>query len=197
MKRLKDEMKSLQKEMRNTKDPQEISKLNKKLLKLNSEYMHHSLKVNLYTFLPIILIFGWLANIFSGFPFEPNTTINLELTLKSLDENISLVLPNQLELVNETKTGSKVFYTILSKQEGSYDIKILPCNSSIKLISSTKLTNKTKAMQTINDACIKSAFIRYRPLKFNILGIKMGWFWAYLLFSLFLSSIIRKMFKVY
>ena len=197
MKYLKEEMQKLQKEMKSTKDTKEISKLNKKLLKLNSEYMKHSMRVNLYTFLPIILIFSWLSNIYSGLPFEPNTTVDLVVSLKSADLNVSLQVPEGLKLINQTKDSSKIVYTLLSEKEGSYELKFLPCNSTLNLVSSTQLTNKTEPRIALNDNCVKNIIVRYRPLKFNILGIKMSWFWAYILFSLFLSSIIRKVIKVY
>ncbi len=197
MKHLKEEMKSLQTQMRNTKNTQEISKLNKKLLKLNSEYMRHSMKINLYTFLPIILIFGWLTNIYSGLPFEPGTSIDLELTLKNANSNISLEVPSELEVINKTNRSSHIIYTLRSTEEGTYNLKILPCNSTLTLISSSSLINKTKSRVALNDGCVKSTLIRYRPLKFNLLGIRMGWIWVYLIFSLFLSSIFRKILKVY
>jgi uncharacterized membrane protein (DUF106 family) len=61
MKSLKKELKSLQKEMKTLKDnPEKFMKTQKKAMQKNLEYMKHSMKPTLITFLPLILIFGWL-----------------------------------------------------------------------------------------------------------------------------------------
>jgi uncharacterized membrane protein (DUF106 family) len=61
MKALKKELKSLQKEMKTLKeDPEKFMKAQKKAMQKNLEYMKHSMKPTLITFIPLILIFGWL-----------------------------------------------------------------------------------------------------------------------------------------
>ena len=65
MKQLKDEMKELQKEMKELKnDPKKMMEVQTKAMQTNSKYMMQSMKSTLITFIPIILIFGWMnANI--------------------------------------------------------------------------------------------------------------------------------------
>jgi len=63
LKELKNQVKKYQKEMRNHKyDAQKLMELQKKAMALNLKYMKHSMKPMLFTFIPIILIFGWLKN---------------------------------------------------------------------------------------------------------------------------------------
>ncbi len=61
MKALKTELKSLQKEMKTLKDnPEKFIAHQKRAMEKNLEYMKHSMKPTLVTFIPLILIFGWL-----------------------------------------------------------------------------------------------------------------------------------------
>lgn len=61
MKSLKAELKSMQKEMKTLKDnPEKFMKVQKQAMQKNLQYMKHSMKPTLITFIPLILIFGWL-----------------------------------------------------------------------------------------------------------------------------------------
>lgn len=63
LKELKTQVKNHQKEMKNHKDDhQKMMEIQKQAMSLNMKYMKHSMKPMLFTFIPIILIFGWLRN---------------------------------------------------------------------------------------------------------------------------------------
>src|SRR3989338_11025380 len=65
MKQLKDELKEFQKEMKELKaHPEKMMEVQKKAMQTNMKYMSHSMRSTLVTFVPIILLFGWMnANI--------------------------------------------------------------------------------------------------------------------------------------
>ena len=66
MKELKSELKSLQKEMKTLKDnPERFLKVQKEAMAKNLIYMKHSMKPTLITFIPLIIIFGWLRSTFA------------------------------------------------------------------------------------------------------------------------------------
>lgn len=66
MKELKAELKSLQKEMKTLKDnPDKFLKVQKEAMSKNLVYMKHSMKPTLITFVPLIIIFGWLRSTFN------------------------------------------------------------------------------------------------------------------------------------
>lgn len=78
MKELKDEMKATQKKMKELKDqPDKVMSMQKDAMKKNMEYMKHSMKPMLFTFIPIIVIFGWLRNYYTALG---NPTIFFGLT---------------------------------------------------------------------------------------------------------------------
>jgi len=65
MKSLKTELKSMQKEMKTLKDnPEKFMAHQKKTMEKNLEYMKHSMKPTFFTFIPLIIIFGWLRSSF-------------------------------------------------------------------------------------------------------------------------------------
>jgi len=66
MKTLKAEIKDFQKEMKeNKEDKDKMMELQKKAMEKNMKYMKHSMKPTLVTFVPIILIFGWLRTTYT------------------------------------------------------------------------------------------------------------------------------------
>jgi len=66
MKALKKELKELQKEMKTLRDnPEKFMKIQKKAMAKNLEYMKLSMKPTLITFIPLIIVFGWLRATFS------------------------------------------------------------------------------------------------------------------------------------
>jgi uncharacterized membrane protein (DUF106 family) len=65
MKSLKKELKDIQKEMKTLKDnPEKFMAAQKKAMEKNLTYMKHSMRPTLITFVPLILIFGWLRTRF-------------------------------------------------------------------------------------------------------------------------------------
>lgn len=72
MKELKTEMKDMQKKMKEMKDqPGKMMEMQKEAMKRNMEYMKHSMKPTLFTFIPIIIIFGWLRNYYTALGNPP------------------------------------------------------------------------------------------------------------------------------
>ena len=68
MKGLKEEIKHLQGEAKKFKDDQKKAmELMKRANLKNLEYTKHSLKPTLFTFIPLILIFGWLKATFGDY----------------------------------------------------------------------------------------------------------------------------------
>ncbi|MFH1585435.1 MAG: EMC3/TMCO1 family protein [archaeon] len=75
IKRLKDEQKDLQKQMKEVKDnPEKVIELQKTMFPLTGELMKHSMRPMIYTTVPLILFFRWFMDYFNqpaleGFKF--------------------------------------------------------------------------------------------------------------------------------
>ena len=66
MKTLKDDMKLLQNQMKDASHPAEHKMtLQKQILEKNMSYMKQSMKPMLITFIPIIILFGWLRSYYT------------------------------------------------------------------------------------------------------------------------------------
>jgi|SRR3989344_8286932 len=67
MKSLKDELKQHQKEMKDHKgDPKKMMEIQGRAMEKNMKYFMHSLKPMIITFIPLILVFGWLKETYNG-----------------------------------------------------------------------------------------------------------------------------------
>lgn len=67
VKNLREDMKKLQKEMKDTKDEKRKIDISKTIWEKNMETMKHSIKPMLITFLPIIVLFNWLRSAYTGY----------------------------------------------------------------------------------------------------------------------------------
>ena len=67
MKELKEIQKTCQIKVKENKDnPKELAKVQKEMLDCSMELTKHSMKPLLFTFIPLILLFGWLKGIYVG-----------------------------------------------------------------------------------------------------------------------------------
>lgn len=78
MKNIRDKQKQYQKEIKELRhDPKAMMEKQKQAMKLTGSYFKYSMKPMLYTFLPIILIFGWMRA-----QFPPGTAVMAVFGLK-------------------------------------------------------------------------------------------------------------------
>ncbi|MBI5797569.1 DUF106 domain-containing protein [Candidatus Woesearchaeota archaeon] len=72
MKELKDEIKQIQKEMKEFKNyPDKIMDLQKRAWEKTMKQFMHSLKPTLITFIPILIIFGWMRTYYTSIGNPP------------------------------------------------------------------------------------------------------------------------------
>src|SRR3990167_6922652 len=118
MKRLKDEMKEHQKQMK--ENPEKIGELQKKAMSANLEYMRHSFKPTLITFIPIILIFGWLGAHLAFVPIMPGEEFTVGVLFESAQGKAHIVVPEGIEVVGEDvkDVNSGTEFTLKGVREG-------------------------------------------------------------------------------
>ena len=206
MKQLKDEMKEFQKEMKELKaHPEKMMEVQKKAMQTNMKYMGHSMKSTLFTFIPIILIFGWMNAHLAFEPLLPNEEFKIELTFdKNIEGDVTLGVPEGIDIVGEgTKTiVDKRSSFILKGEEGDYmDDKALSFSyggkTDYKDIIITKEQRYTKPLD-VRKGDIKKIEVGNEQMKlFRFFGIQFNWLWTYILFSVISSILIRKLLKVY
>jgi len=203
MKDLKDEMKELQKEMKELRSqPEKMMVVQKKSMQTNMKYMSHSMRSMLFTFIPIILIFGWMNSHLAFEPILPGQEFTTSvLFYTDVKGNVELVIPEGVSVNGELdKTISdSVVKWILKGEEGEY---LLEYNVDGKRYSKELLiTNEqayAKPVKPVKDKIVKQITVDNVKMKvLNLFGWKVGWLGSYIILSIVFSMILRKIFKVY
>ena len=202
MKALKKELKDLQKEMKDLKeDPKKFMEVQKKAMQKNMEYMKHSMKATLYTFIPIIIIFGWMQGHLGYDPIEPNEAFKVSVLMQEgLPGEITLSSVPELNIDQATKAASSTVTWELRGTEGEYKLFVTYGENQYEhdLIITTEHIYKSPVKKL--KGAIKSITVEMAPIKpfgsFGILGWHPGWLGAYILLSIVFSLGARKVFKV-
>jgi len=125
MKQLKDEIKALQKQAKELKqEPEKAMAVQKKAMQTNMKYMMQSMKATLITFIPIIIIFGWLQMHLAFMPILPDQDFTMTVNFKEgVHGNISISVPEGITVLGEKVkkvTDSRVIFG-LNGEAGVYD----------------------------------------------------------------------------
>ncbi len=214
MKSMKDKMKKYQKLMKENRDkPEKMMKIQKKAMSYNMEYMKMSMKPTLFTFIPIIIIFGWLSANFAYIGISPGEefTVNAyfdesfegsaELSVVPQNQGLSLVSPAQKEV-----TENKVSWDISTDREGIYTLQFQAGDEKKEKEVMISEDNKYKEPEAkYKGNIIKKVEVELEevkpmqdiPLLKDIFWIgNFGWLGTYILFSIIFSISIRKLLKI-
>ncbi len=205
MKRLKTELKDYQKQMKESRDsPEKLVELQKKAMGVNMQYMKHSFKPTLITFIPIILIFGWLNAHLAFMPIMPGEEFTVDVLFdEGVEGKVQVVVPPGIGVVGEKvkDVNSGVEFVLKGVQEGEYFIDIEHegkiYSKEVVMTKKQEYAEQTKTFQ----GPVKSVTIRYEKLKplgeFALFGWKPGWLGLYIIFSLVFSMGLRKVLKLH
>jgi uncharacterized membrane protein (DUF106 family) len=203
MKTLKDDMKKFQKEMKDFKEhPEKVLEVQKQAMETNMKYMMHSMRPTLVTFIPLILIFGWLNAYLAFEPILPNTEFQVITTFDkaSLGE-ITISPPEGLTLINNATQIISDGYAewTLKGITGEY---LLEFNYDNKTYNKDLLITEKQEYKTpekrVNEDNLKTIKINNEPVKpLNLFGWQIGWLGTYIIFSIIFSMILRKILKLH
>ncbi len=205
MKELKEKQKEFQKRMKELRSqPDKMMAVQKEAMATNMEYMKMSLKPTLYTFLPIILIFGWMTAHLAYEPIYPGETYSITAEIaEGITAQAELLLDEGTTLANEGDSlsvdlvdGFATWY--LKSDTGLHElvVQVGEVQASKEVLISTDLEYSV-AEEGSGKSDIESIKINYNKLRpagqnFSILGWQPGWLGWYIIFSLFFSLSIRR-----
>ncbi len=203
MKQLKDEIKEFQREMRTLRDdPKKAMEVQKKATQTNMKYMMHSLKPTLITFIPIILIFGWLQGHLAYEPLLPGKEFSVVVGLaEGIEGKVSLNAIEGITITGEKSkeisNGEAIF--TMKGEEGDYLLEFsINDKSYTHEVLIKKNRNYVSPVKNIRDETVNFIRTEHKPLKvLNLFGWKIGWLGAYIIFSVVFSMLLRKFMKVY
>ncbi|MBW2988966.1 DUF106 domain-containing protein [Candidatus Woesearchaeota archaeon] len=203
MKDLKGEMKELQKEMKELRsEPQKMMQVQKKAMQTNMKYMTHSMRSMLFTFIPIILIFGWMNANLAYSPIRPSQEFTTTMSFyENVKGDVELVLPNGIESdgeLNKTISDGETKW-ILKGEEGEYLLEYnIGHKSYTKELTINEEQKYSKPIEQVKDKTVKQISVDNNKIKvLNLFGWKLGWLGTYILLSIIFSIALRKLFKVY
>lgn len=196
MKRLKDELASHQKKMKEIKEPEKLMAVQKEAMALNMQYMTKSMKPTLITFLPIILIFGWMNAHFAFEPLMPNAEFLLTAHVKDA-QNVSIVVPDGLSV---TSAATAEVYEGIAKfnlkgEEGKY---LVTLRGGGEEVDKEVIIGATRTYAPVSQAYKGNVFETVELGNEKLLVLwKIGWLGTYIIAAILLSTILRKLLKVY
>jgi len=203
MKSLREKLKEHQKELKESRNnPQKAMEIQKRAMESNMEYMKESFKATLYTFIPIIIIFGWLNAHMLYNPLQPGQEFTTTALFKQgITGTVGLEVPSELELLSnksQSIVNGMASWT-LKGPEGTYilDYKYDNMTYSMDLLITTR-KEYTPVQKPITDGKLQMLRLNNDKIIYlNLLGWKIGWLGTYIIFSIILSNILRKILKVH
>ncbi len=200
MKQLKEQLKEYQKKIKEAKnDPAKALSIQKEMMAVNMKYMGKSMKPTLITFLPIILIFGWMSAHFAYSPIMPGEEFTLTANMeKEAEGNVSIIVPEGLEVI-ENKTTTEIANNAavfkLKGEEGEYFATLETAGEKQdKKIIVTKERKYAPVIESYKSDIFKTIELGNKPLK---IIWKLSWIWVYIIFAIVFSMALRKVLKVY
>ena len=232
MKTIKDDLSAMQKKIKEHKDnPKRMMELQKEMMDKNFKYMSHSLKPTLFTFIPLILIFGWLSANLAYAPVMPDTKIDVYAFFydNNATSTASLIVPSGVTLLSNSTSPVNVIYAgdkllfnnpnlANARYGGFLDLKkdIYYAGWKIKGTAGThnleiKVNEKSyfkeilvsdvryvAPLEKVDDGAVLGIAVDQKgQTVIDFLGLKIGWFWSYVIFSVLFSMLLRKVLKVY
>lgn len=199
MKQMKDDLKKYQQKMKETKEMEQLGKLQKEMMSLNMKYMGKSMKPTLITFIPILLIFGWMNAHFAYEPLLPGTEFNMTVTMaKGIEGNVTINVPEGLQVVGtntkEITTDREALFWLKGKQ-GEYFATLASNGQEIdkKIIVTTERRYATTPESYKSDV-FKTVTLGNEKLR---VFWKLSWIWVYIISAILFSTGLRKVMKVY
>ena len=202
MKRLREDMKDHQKKMRESKDnPDALIDLQKQAMTAQMQYMKQSLRPTLITFLPIILIFGWLSAHLAFQPFVVGDTLPVTVTMDPASSGVvRLVVPEGLDVTDAQKNASeRIEFMVTAEKEGNYFIDVEHegkiYSKDVIVTSEQQYAEQSKTYE----GSVKTITLGYDKLIVLPIGFRdwFGWLGVYILFSIIFSMGLKKLFKLH
>ena len=204
MKQLREEMKSSQKQMKELREhPEKMMEVQKKAMQANMKYMTHSMRSTLFTFLPIIVLFGWMNAHYAFIPISPGEAFTTTLEMQEgIAGEIVLDVPEGIKVegnATQIVSNNRVTWLLKAEKSGSYQLNYKFNDKTYsKEVLITEEQSYATPFERIKNDPVKEIRIDHSPLKIaNLFGWKIGWLGAYIISSIVFSMLLRKWFKVY
>ncbi len=202
MKHMKAEQKEMQKRMREHRhDPKKMMEFNKAAMEKSMKMMTQSFKPMFITILPIMLIFFWLNTHLAYIPIEPGREFTVDVLFNSgAAGDVSVQVPDGVELTGEgvVPIADKKASFSFTGEAGKHNLIFAYESREYRkeVLITTEQAYAPPELK-LKDSDIRIIRTNHEKLKVNFLGIRLSWFWAYLIMAIVFSIVLRKLMKVY
>jgi uncharacterized membrane protein (DUF106 family) len=212
LRRLRDDTKKFQEQMKKAskeKDQDKVMKIQAKMMPLQLDMMKETFKPLLVSLVPFLLVFFWLSNHFAFHQIGPEQPFTVSATFEGIQGEVTLKATPELTIekpTQEIKDGKVTW--LLQGDKGTYDLTIAfpeggvaipPANR--KLIISEERLYETPAIPNPDGHKFVTSFNveneKLIPIPaLNLFGWHPGWIFYYILFSIPLSLLLKKLLQV-
>jgi uncharacterized membrane protein (DUF106 family) len=208
LRKLKAELKEIQGKVKtlSKEAPEKAMAVQKEAMEKNLEYMKHSMRPTLFTFLPLILIFGWLNANMAYYQLSPDVPFNVTATFQDASIGYAeLETTPELQFLSQKQFNveevNPVVWT-LKGAEGKYTLDFKLNNKTQHttniIISTTREYEPPKI--NVKDSLLKYIEISNKPIhpfgNVSIFGWHPGWLGTYIILSLVFSTLLRRLMKI-
>jgi len=202
MRSVRGRLKKLQAEMKKQRDnPKKLQKLNAEAMQLNGTYMKMSMRPLLFTFIPLIILFGWMNAHLALAPLAAGEDVTLT-AIMDLPAVVTIDVPDELTIQgNNTKETieKQVSWSVSGNSSGAYDVTLRTDNGDEAVVPFI-VNEIPKSRASKLDKPFKSATVGYVKSKpfgdFQLFGYTPGWLFTYMLFSFAFNFVVRKLLNI-
>lgn len=202
---MRDKLKVMQKKVRkgdSDVSQDEMMSLQKKMMSKSFERTKDTMKVSLFTFIPIIFIFGFMNSHYIYESINPGDNFQMSVYM---NDNVSLEIVSQLNhtLISQDYENElfKKTYSFEAKNKGLFVIDFIHNDSTFsKEVLVTDIQEYIEESKSFNSGVIDRISIDYEKLTplgdISILGWNPGWLGVYIIFSIIFNMSLRKLLEV-
>ncbi len=197
IKRTKEDIKKLRdKQKKHRDDKEKMLEIQQKMMSKNMIIMKQSFKPMIYTVIPFLLVFAWLAANLVFVPLQPNQSFDVYLNSSELDlQGIDL---EGAEIINVELEEDVKTWTIRVEDSGSREL-IFRGEGFLqtKSISVGGLIGYEQPVKAFDEGEIVVVHEVVRPFgEFKFFNWSPQWLGTYILFALVFSLLLRKLLRV-
>ncbi len=205
IKRIKADIKKLREKMKKHKDNQKkLMEINQEMMSKNFAVMKQSLRAMLYSFLPIILILSWMAGNLVYQPIMPGEEFTVEAFFSEdyegdLDSVILSIMP-EMTVHNRENINNGIAWTLSAGSEGSYNLQFEgETFRESKAVIVTSIKDYEQPVEEY-DSDLERVVVGNEVVRpfgdTSLFGWRPGWLGAYILLTIPLSILLRKVLGV-
>tara|TARA_B100000315_G_scaffold55255_1_gene49452 strand:+ start:14395 stop:15027 length:633 start_codon:yes stop_codon:yes gene_type:complete len=204
MKKLREDMKENQKQMKEARSDQaKVMELQKKHGRLAMEQFKNSIKPTFVTIIPFILIFGWMSSTFAYENINPQEEFTVSVLFqKNTVGEVEIIVIEGIEVIGESiqKIENNLATWTVKGQEGEHILEFdYKGSKQQKSVLITNEPNYLDPMKNIKNSAMKTIQINNKKLIILPIGFRdwLGWLGTYIITLTIFSMTLRKVLKIY